>query len=1125
MDKLEEQFASMVNMMQDMGDYIREMQKTTTEERKKSSFAPPNDRASGLGSSFFGGMSGAHGRLYPTTSKDDLLKEVKEIIKGLSLKAHIPNAAGKHTEASTTKMQEGFYKVIQRALRAILLLQGGNHYAATVNWLLGVTDVLVHADDKNTSSISMREHEGIFEILDEKLAELVKSSAESGHESSNPPAGTATVAQQLQVFTEFLSEEHILADIDRRLFVLFSQQIDSKLYETQLESAQASFGRLVRCLAATLGYDRSRARQQHVAAVINFYDDAKKTSKSLQTVGQLTILIQELEAMIATVKKHDISILDCLCMILLKVLPDVHSPGNGVLGSAIGHHKHELVQRVNAGKLDEGGLISMLREFRDKVQETVSNGFNDGGDKLSAHNSMGGGTDNADKCKHGAHCKNLQQSLKDLRDKDKSPKLHSNPPAGKQWYAPKQCKCGNHSGADVSKAWHSIRKSQPSLGRPKSDRKQPVGGQPSSSDSVQPSTSASNPAGGAPQQTHEWMLQFALDRYRARNKEQQSFEIVSVTKPPAASADSSSGISAIPVSCSADSVGGGAVQDTDAEVLKAAWEKAKEIEGHSDFAKSVDGAIEAVVNSVEDGLSNIANVKMMLPSTQWIDKALEGKPITAADVKRECKKMTKEERAVINQFSSSGKAFHIALNEHIASLRKEATEKGQLVDKIVTKWLETLVAATVIDKGVRVVLDSGGCIHIGPMSMVKAARQLMDNITLVGFAGQQKTSDGVSHAKLQCDAEGSARHTMEVVIHRVPGCNKILLSLGLLLKQHYGFYLDLIAKERPGLIMVTPPDANGKRCKVKLVLNDHNILELPHASTLPVSFMDVTAEDVIDAAINDRDPGSLLSVGVSNFFNPLSPEELDSELPYCGPCDQDCESAASVSSGDAALFLPGTSLHTKLQSEVLIGSIQVPIVGYSVNAPTGVDESAPADVGVLPVDRQLHPVCSAATDTCPTSDVLHKVFHRGSQSNPTQMRNILRNLRPFNITTNDGTIKCSHDVSSDEIRPSKPCDVCLQAKMTSRPLIRNKRRQDGSVVSSKCGGSSAPTVKSADGKTADVPSDDMVMPASASGGSFPEQRPARVLSHKEKLFGEYGLPQPDLSTSFQHPEPHWTDSA
>lgn len=1124
MDKLEGQLASVITMMQDWGDYMREVKKAN--EDKKISFASLDGRASGLGSSYYGDMSSVHGRPYPVTSKDDLLKEVKEILKGsdCNLKAQIPNASGKETEASTTKKQEGFYKVIQRSLRAILLLQGGNHYAAAVNWLLGVTDVLVHADDKNTSSISMKEHEGIFEFLDEKLAELVKSSAESGHESSNPPAGTATVAQQLQVFTEFLSEEHVLADIDRRLFVIFSQQIDGKLYETQLENAKASFGRLVRCLAATLGYDRSRARQQHVAAVINFYDDARKTSKSLQTVGQLTILIQELEAMIATVKKHDISILDCLCMILLKVLPDAHSPGNGVLGSAIGHHKHELVQRVNAGKLDEGGLICMLREFRDKVQETVSNGFIDSGDKLSAHNSMGDGTSNADKCKHGAHCKNLQQSLKDLHDKGKSPKLHSNPPAGKQWYAPKQMKCGGHSGADVSKAWQTIRKSHPLLGRPKSDRKEPVGGQPSSSDSVQPSPSASNPAGGAPQQAHEWMLQFALSR--ARNKEQQLFEIVSDVKPSAASADNSSGVTAIPASCSADSVGGGAVQYSNAEALKAAWEAAKEIEGAKEFVESAADAIEKVANSVEDGLLGARNMRISMASTPWIDKALEGRLITAADVKRECKKMTKEERAVINNFNStSGKPFHVALNEHIASLRKEAQDKGQLVEKIVTKWLETLVAATVIDKGVRVVLDSGGCLHIGPMSMVKAARQLMDNITLVGFAGQQKTSDGVSHAKLQCDAEGGARHTMEVVIHRVPGCNKILLSLGLLIKQHYGFYLDLIAKERPGLIMVTPPDANGKRCKVKLVLSDHNILELPHASTMPVSFMDVTAEDVLNAAINDRDPGSLLSVGVSNLFQPLSQEDLDDELPDCGPCDQECVTAASVSCGDAALILPGTSLHDNLQSEVLIGSIQVPIVDSSVNTPTGVDGSAPTDVGTLPANRQLHPVCSAATDTCPTSDVLHKVFHRGNQNNPTQMRNILRNLRPFNITTNDGNVKCSHDVSSDEIRPSKPCDVCLQAKMTSRPLIRNKRRRDGSVVSSKCGGRSAPTVKSADGKTADIPSDDMVMPASASDGSFPEQRPARVLSHKEKLFGEYGLPQPDLSTSFQHPEPHWTDSA
>ena len=119
-----------------------------------------------------------------------------------------------------------------------------------------------------------------------------------------------------------------MAEIDMKLFVIFSQQIDSKLYDQQLTNAGTSFGCLVRSLAATLGYDRSRARQQHVADVINFYDDSKKTAKSLQTVGQLTILIQELEAMIAKVKKHDITILDCLCMVLLKVLPDAHSSSN-----------------------------------------------------------------------------------------------------------------------------------------------------------------------------------------------------------------------------------------------------------------------------------------------------------------------------------------------------------------------------------------------------------------------------------------------------------------------------------------------------------------------------------------------------------------------------------------------------------------------------------------------------------------------------------------------------------------------------------------------------------------------------------------------------------------------------
>ena len=319
---------------------------------------------------------------------------------------------------------------------------------------------------------------------------------------------------------------------------------------------------------------------------------------------------------------------------------------------------------------------------------------------------------------------------------------------------------------------------------------------------------------------------------------------------------------------------------------------------------------------------------------------------------------------------------------------------------------------------------------------------------------------------------------------------------------------------------------NGKRCKIRLILNDHNILELPHASTLPVSFVGVTAEDVLDAAINDRDPGSLLSVGVSNLFQPLSKEDLDCELPNCGPFEQECVTAAAVSNVGATQVLPGTnSKHTISQSEVIqVGSIQVPIVDSSVDAPTGVEESAPTDVGKSPEDRQLHPVCSAATDTCPTPDVLHKVFHRGNQSNPTQMRNILKNLRPFNITTSDGHIKCSHDVSSDEIRPSKPCDACIQAKMTSRPLVRNKRRQDGSVISNKRGGGSesAPAVRSADSEAADVPSDDMVMPAS--DWPLPEHRPAQVLSHKEEIFGESDLPQPEPTASFQLPESHWGDS-
>ena len=87
---------------------------------------------------------------------------------------------------------------------------------------------------------------------------------------------------------------------------------------------------------------------------------------------------------------------------------------------------------------------------------------------------------------------------------------------------------------------------------------------------------------------------------------------------------------------------------------------------------------------------------------------------------------------------------------------------------------------------------------------------------------------------------------------------------------------------------------------------------------------------------------------------------------------------------------------------------------------------------------------------------------------------------------------------------------------------RNKRRQYGSVVTSKRGRSSAPAVRSADSEAADVPSDDMVMPAS--DWLLPEHRPAQVLSHKEETFGESDLPQPDPTASFQLPESHWGDS-
>ena len=89
-------------------------------------------------------------------------------------------------------------------------------------------------------------------------------------------------------------------------------------------------------------------------------------------------------------------------------------------------------------------------------------------------------------------------------------------------------------------------------------------------------------------------------------------------------------------------------------------------------------------------------------------------------------------------------------------------------------------------------------------------------------------------------------------------------------------------------------------------------------------------------------------------------------------------------------------------------------------------------------------------------------------------------------------------------------------------MVRNKRRQDGSVISSKRGRGSAPAVRSADSEAADVPSDDMVMPAS--DWPLPEHRPAQVLSHKEEIFGESDLPQPEPTASFQLPESHWGDS-
>ena len=106
-----------------------------------------------------------------------------------------------------------------------------------------------------------------------------------------------------------------------------------------------------------------------------------------------------------------------------------------------------------------------------------------------------------------------------------------------------------------------------------------------------------------------------------------------------------------PAFCSANSVGGNAAQDVNAEDLKAVWEQARRIEGFPEFTDCVAGTIEGISNSVDNALHNADGIKIALASTPWIDKAIAGKPITAKDVKDECKGMTKKERAIINQSS------------------------------------------------------------------------------------------------------------------------------------------------------------------------------------------------------------------------------------------------------------------------------------------------------------------------------------------------------------------------------------------------------------------------------------------------------------------------------------------
>ena len=133
-------------MLPKFGDFMHEMGETEKARLLASlgSLGTPQERRNVR----ISGESSIHGGLH-TDPRNDMFKDVKKMLKDTNLKNFIPNT-GKTSETSSTKMQEGFFKVIQKILRVILLVPGGNHYAATINWLLGIRDAIMgNADDTN----------------------------------------------------------------------------------------------------------------------------------------------------------------------------------------------------------------------------------------------------------------------------------------------------------------------------------------------------------------------------------------------------------------------------------------------------------------------------------------------------------------------------------------------------------------------------------------------------------------------------------------------------------------------------------------------------------------------------------------------------------------------------------------------------------------------------------------------------------------------------------------------------------------------------------------------------------------------------------------------------------------